>query len=121
MINYHSSKKQNNSNLKLFFLFKFEMGKGGKKPRKNVKKPKKLKVPGQSDKSDPDSALATPDVDAYVHQYGSAATTTIAEPRGYPTPTTYNTDEIYIPMKVFQFNTFIEISERARTDYGYVF
>lgn len=97
------------------------MGKGGKKPRKNVKKPKKLKVAGQSsDKSDPrdpDSTLATPDVDAYVNHFNASSS---SEPRGYPKPTTYNTDEIYIPMKVFQFNTFIEISERARTDYGAV-
>ena len=37
---------------------------------------------------------------------------------GYPKTTTYNTDEIYIPMKVFPFNTYIEIAEKARTDYG---
>ena len=37
---------------------------------------------------------------------------------GYPKTTTYSTDEIYIPMKVFPFNTYIEIAEKARTDYG---
>ena len=39
---------------------------------------------------------------------------------GYPKPTTYNTDEIYIPMKIFNFDNYREIAEKARTDYGWV-
>jgi len=67
---------------------------------------KPFQVGDKSDPRDPESNLATPDVD---YHYG-----------GYPKTTTYNTDEIYIPMKVFPFNTYIEIAEKARTDYGSV-
>jgi len=38
----------------------------------------------------------------------------------YPKPTTYNTDEIYIPMKIFNFDNYREISDKSRTDYGWV-
>ena len=86
-------------------------GKGKKTQSKSGKKPKQknrpmIQLPGQY--SMMDSSTATPDVDyPYRHRY--------------PQPTTFDVSEFYIPMKVFPFTAFRDLSQMCKdTDYNAV-
>jgi len=87
------------------------MAKGkGKKggPSKGQKKPKKarpvLQMPGAGYM---DSTGVTPDVD---YPYRS---------HRYPQPTTFDVTEFYIPMKVYPFNTFRDLSQMSKDNVCY--
>ena len=87
------------------------MAKGkGKKggPSKGQKKPKKarpvLQMPGAGYM---DSTGVTPDVDCPYRSHR------------YPQPTTFDVTEFYIPMKVYPFNTFRDLSQMSKDNVCY--